>query len=110
MVGGTGLALLIAPQLLRRVAGGDVSWRQSSFDEKRAPIDLGGYGLRRLATKLGRWSHWEFCPAWMFYPPVALYYFSLAVKYRSFTLPTPANPAIFSGGIIGQSQTATPHS
>ena len=43
----------------------------------------------------------------MFYPPVALYCLWLAIKHRGLTLPTAANPGIFSGGIIGESKMAT---
>jgi len=43
----------------------------------------------------------------MFYPPVVIYYLWLAIRYRSLTLPTAANPGIFSGGIIGESKIAT---
>jgi membrane protein DedA with SNARE-associated domain len=63
--------------------------------------------LRRLSAWLERWKHWEFWPAWMFYPPVALYCLWLAIRYRGLTLPTAANPCIFSGGIIGESKMAT---
>ena len=62
--------------------------------------------LKRLTTHLEKWSRWEFWPAWMFYPPVALYCLWLAIKYRSLTLPTAANPGIFSGGILGESKIA----
>ena len=62
--------------------------------------------LKRLMTWLEKWLHWEFWPAWMFYPPVALNCLWLAIKYRGLTLPTAANPGIFSGGIIGESKTA----
>jgi hypothetical protein len=41
------------------------------------------------------------------YPPVALYCLWLAVKHRGLTLPTLANPGIFSGGIVGESKMAT---
>lgn len=63
--------------------------------------------LRRVSARLGRWRHWEFWPAWMFYPPVAIYCLWLAVKYRGLTLPTAANPGIFSGGMVGESKIAT---
>ena len=63
--------------------------------------------LRRLSAKFGRWRHWEFWPAWMFYPPVAVYSLWLAIKHRGFTLPTIANPGIFTGGMIGESKMAT---
>lgn len=63
--------------------------------------------LERLAIRLQRWKHWEFWPAWVFYPPVALYCLWLTVKYRGFTLPTAANPGIFCGGLVGESKIAT---
>src|SRR6185369_7876323 len=44
--------------------------------------------FKRLAIQLERWRHWEFWPAWMFYPPVALYCLWLAIKHRGLTLPT----------------------
>ncbi len=65
------------------------------------------FDLRRFATRLARWRHWEFWPMWLFYPPVALNYLWLAVKYRGFTLPTTANPGIFSGGMVGESKITT---
>ena len=63
--------------------------------------------FRRLSAWFGRWRHWEFWPAWMFYPPVAIYCLWLGVKYRGLTLPTAANPGIFSGGMVGESKMAT---
>src|SRR5437763_555148 len=41
--------------------------------------------LRQIAIAARRWTHWEFWPAWLFYIPVALCYFWLAVRYRSFS-------------------------
>lgn len=60
---------------------------------------------RRLL--LGRWRrliHWEFWPPWIFYPPLVLYIVYLGMRHRSFTLFTCANPAIESGGFIGESK------
>jgi membrane protein DedA with SNARE-associated domain len=56
--------------------------------------------------KITRLRHWEFWPGWMFYPPVAIYCLWLAIKYRGLTLPTAANPGIFSGGMVGESKMA----
>src|SRR5436190_18915763 len=56
------------------------------------------------AASLRRWAHWEFWPAWLFYIPVALYYFWLAVRYRSLSLPTAANPGMATGGFVGESK------
>ncbi len=67
----------------------------------------GTIDLRKAAIALDRWRHWEFWPTWLFYPPVALHYLWLAVKYRGPMLPTAANPSIFAGGIVGESKMAT---
>jgi len=80
------IALFLALQLMRRLAG-LIDWR-------------------RTRTRLERWAHWEFWPAWLFYPPVAVYCLWLAIKYRGLTLPTASNPGIFSGGMVGESKMA----
>jgi membrane protein DedA with SNARE-associated domain len=51
-----------------------------------------------------RWAHWEFWPGWLFYLPVIVYYLYLSVRYRSFTLPTAANPGMQNGGFVGESK------
>lgn len=65
--------------------------------------------LRHLggAPWVQRWSQWEFWPAWLFYLPVAFHYVRLAAKHRGLTLPTCANPGMFTGGLIGESKFAT---
>ncbi len=83
----TGLVLFSMLQMLRRA--------------------LADFDSRRLRARLARWRHWEFWPAWMFYPPVAIYCLWLSIKYRSFTLPTASNPGIFSGGFVGESKITT---
>ena len=108
------LLLRFAKQLVpRRAFEGDASkeavYSPSTFIQ--TPLQRSGQGapnvLHRLATRLERWRHWEFWPGWVFYPPVALYCLWLALKYRGLTLPTAANPGIFSGGIIGESKLDT---
>jgi len=84
---GAGLVLLLTMQLLRRVF--------LDFDS------------RKFSLWLVRWRHWEFWPMWLFYPPVAVNYLWLALKYRGLTLPTAANPGIFSGGMVGEPKIAT---
>ena len=84
---GAGLTLFVALRLIRR-----------------AFVD---FDPRPWAARLGRWRHWEFWPAWLFYPPVAIYCLWLMIKYRGAMLPTAANPGIFSGGMVGESKMAT---
>lgn len=50
-------------------------------------------------------SPFEFWPDWLFYAPVALQWAALALRYRSLTLPTAANPCIKAGGLVGESKT-----
>jgi hypothetical protein len=49
-------------------------------------------------------SAFEFWPPTLFYIPVGVYYAWLALRFRSFTLPTAANPFIYSGGMIRESK------
>ncbi|HSC72055.1 MAG TPA: DedA family protein [Candidatus Methylomirabilis sp.] len=49
-------------------------------------------------------SLFEFWPPVLFYFPVALYWLWLAVRFRGMTLPTVANPSIYSGGVILESK------
>ena len=65
------------------------------------------WDLRQFTLSLERWRHWEFWPAWLFYPPVGVYCVWLAIKHRSLTVPTAANPGIFAGGMVGESKMAT---
>lgn len=62
---------------------------------------------RRIAAAWGRARRWEFWPPWIFYLPVAFHYVRLALRYRGLTVPTAANPGIFSGGFVGESKIAT---
>ncbi len=64
------------------------------------------YGGRRQL--LGWWRrqiHWEFWPIWRLYPPVVAYIAWLALRYRSATLFTLANPGLpAGGGLVGESK------
>jgi len=57
---------------------------------------------RHRAKRLVCW--FERLPAWLFYAPVALMWLMLALRYRSFTLPTAANPSFECGGLVGESK------
>jgi len=49
-------------------------------------------------------SSFELWPPWFFYFPVFVYWLWLSVRHRSLTLPTAANPSIYSGGFIGETK------
>ena len=58
----------------------------------------------RVRLGVARLSKWEFWPAWIFYPPVALYCVWQGIKHRSFSLPAVANLNQKNGGIVGESK------
>ena len=49
-------------------------------------------------------SFFEFWPPVIFYAPVAVYYFWLAIRFKGLMLPTAANPYIYSGGMLMESK------
>jgi hypothetical protein len=51
-----------------------------------------------------RLARWEFWPPWAAYPPVAGYVIGLALRHRSLTVFTAANPSIPAGGFVGESK------
>jgi membrane protein DedA with SNARE-associated domain len=60
---------------------------------------------RRLVGRIRRWAQWEFWPVWAAYAPVLGYVAFLALKRRSLTLFTAANPAFDgAGGLVGESK------
>jgi membrane protein DedA with SNARE-associated domain len=61
-------------------------------------------GRRGLGVRLARWRAWEFWPAWLFQLPVGLWILWLALRHRSPTLFSAANPGLEDGGIVGESK------
>jgi len=56
--------------------------------------------------RLHRMRHYEYWPFWVFYAPLYVYGLWLALRARSFTYFTAANPGMAWGGVIGQSKAA----
>lgn len=62
-------------------------------------------GRRMLLSQWRRLTRWEFWPMWAIYPPVICYIAWLALRHRSLTLFTIANPAFpAGGGFVGESK------
>ncbi|MEM1178876.1 MAG: alpha/beta fold hydrolase [Acidobacteriota bacterium] len=107
---------------LARVAGEPILGFFETFEEWALPAMVGTLvalwitlllgrklasweGRRRLVGGWRRLTHWEFWPRWAFYPPVVLYVAWLALRHRSLTLFTAANPGIpAGGGFVGESK------
>ncbi|MEO1595370.1 MAG: alpha/beta fold hydrolase [Pseudomonadota bacterium] len=61
-------------------------------------------GRRQLVGRWRRIRHFEFWPRWAFYPPVLLDGILQALRYRSVSLFTLANPGMPLGGLVGESK------
>jgi len=61
-------------------------------------------GRRMVVSRWRRMTHWEFWPPWLFYVPVFLHYLRLALRHRSWTVFTAANPAMPASGFVGESK------
>ncbi len=85
-------------------------------------VVIGFYILLKIALKLLTWKgrrlflgrikriyKWEFWSLRIFYFPVVIYIAFLILKYRSLTIFTAANPAIFASGFVGESKTQILH-
>jgi membrane protein DedA with SNARE-associated domain len=59
---------------------------------------------RRMLGFVLRKVRWEFWPMWAAYLPVVPYILYLALKHRSLTVFTAANPGIPAGGLAGESK------
>lgn len=71
----------------------------------RIVMKLGSWRNRRIAIgKLKRILRWEFWPLAVFYFPVVCYAILLAIRHRSLTVFTCANPGIPDGGFVGESK------
>jgi len=61
-------------------------------------------GRQRLVVFISRLWRWEFWPVSVFYLPMIPWIGWLALKHRSLTAPTAANPGIPHGGLVGESK------
>ncbi len=84
------LLLLVLLVLLKRLVVPLFTWR----------------GRRLLWGRIQRLWRWEFWPPWLFYLPVVGWIAALALRYRSLALVTAADPAIPTGGFVGESKSA----
>ncbi len=102
--GGIGLLAVVAVGfVLVRIAGRSAAWLGRQDGSRRSSASF----RTRAAAFYGRWTCWEFWPAWLFYAPVVLRYAWLAFRHRGLTLPSAANPGITTGGLVGESKFAT---
>lgn len=59
---------------------------------------------RKVPLFFVKWSNYEYWPFWLFFLPLVPYWIYLAIRARSFTYFTAANPGIEHGGVFGESK------
>jgi membrane protein DedA with SNARE-associated domain len=113
-----GAAIIAAPEIERGIANFldlQGAWRFAApllsfavlVSVLRALELASDWRARRLwRARWVRRLHWEFWPRWMFYGPCLPWYLLLALRHRSLTLPTAANPGMEAGGFVGESKGA----
>ena len=69
-----------------------------------APLFVSPAARLTARIRIARLQRWEFWPAWLFYAPVALWVFLLALRHRGVTTITASNPGIPDGGVVGESK------
>ena len=105
--------LFIFRRVLTNDRLGSPSCSQGALYDSARPAVAPCQAISKLTTHRGtplfvrRWARWEFWPAWLFYIPVGIYYACLAVRHRSLSVPTSANPGIATGGFVGESKLQT---
>lgn len=70
------------------------------------PLPVTHPGMPALSREQLRVAPSEEIPVIPYYTPVTLQWFWLALRHRSLTLPTAANPSIEAGGLLGESKAA----
>jgi membrane protein DedA with SNARE-associated domain len=71
------------------------------------PMLVSPIGRAKLFARISKLWRWEFWPAWAFYLPLVPWFLLLAIRYRSLTVWTTANPGIVpAGGVVGESKAA----
>lgn len=112
-------ALVWTPLLVGGVAALGSSQPLSARANWIGPVLAGGGALFALAlirtlaspNSRGKWAgrvarlwRWEFWPTWLFYLPAIPWLAWLALRHRSLTVWTAANPGIPDGGVVGESK------
>lgn len=69
-----------------------------------SPLPFTHPGMPALSRAQVRVAPSEEIPVLPYYAPLVLQWLWLAMRYRSLTLPTAANPAIEAGGLLGESK------
>ncbi|MFT6829009.1 MAG: hypothetical protein ACJAZV_002305 [Roseivirga sp.] len=59
---------------------------------------------RKVPLFFVKWLNYEYWPFWLFFLPLVPYWIYLAIRARSFTYFTAANPGIEHGGVFGESK------
>jgi membrane protein DedA with SNARE-associated domain len=97
----TAAALTSSPHAvaLTRLAIGGVAGALLLASRRTSRLDVAA-----VDRWIGRLRRWEFWPAWLLNAPIVCWVLVLAIRHRSLTLFTAANPGMADGGFVGESK------
>jgi len=79
---------------------------EGGSDTIDAPLPRANFGMPPLSRADRKVAPAERIPPFLFYLPLVLNWFRLGFIHRSLTLPTAANPTIFTGGMWGETKSS----
>lgn len=102
------------PMLFLAIAGTSLARKRVFAFAKTAAVDSAAdtilteacYGMPPLSRADRKVAPAERIPPALFYLPLVFNWIRLGIRHRSLTLPTAANPAIFTGGMWGESKSS----
>jgi membrane protein DedA with SNARE-associated domain len=97
-------AALLATALVRKRVFALVSPGKQAESASEPAIVYGHRGMPELTLGDRKLAVAERIPPMLFYFPLILSWIGFGLRHRSFTLPTAANPKIFTGGMWGESK------
>jgi hypothetical protein len=111
------LYFLLAAAIWTPIVVGSAAFSQHLFSQSLLLGIVAAFIVLRLTTGFASWKNrrlfigrlkrfvnWEFWPAQVFYLPVVFHILRLAIRHRSLTVFTCANPAIPASGFTGESK------
>ena len=79
---------------------------EADSGEAALPLPQASFGMPALARADRKVAPAERIPPALFYVPLVLYWIWLGLRHRSLTLPSAANPSIFTGGMWGETKSS----
>ena len=97
------LAAITATNFVRKRV---FAFAETEAEAGEAVLPLSSFGMPPLARADRKVAMAERIPPLLFYAPLAVNWIWLGLRHRSLTLPSAANPSIFTGGMWGETKSS----